>query len=167
VTARPRILGVFARPSDAAAAVREVRERGFRDVEAYSPVPVEELLAALPGKPRVRWFTLLCGLSGFAGGMALAVLTSLIYNLVVGGKPPAAFVPYLIISFESTILLGGLGTLVGLLLGARLPRRRPPQPWDGRLSEDHYGVAVECNPEALELLSRIFTEHGAADVHRA
>jgi molybdopterin-containing oxidoreductase family membrane subunit len=167
VSARQRILGVFERPADAAAAVREVRERGFREVEAYSPVPVEELIAALPGKPPVRWFTLLCGLGGFVGGMALAVLTSLIYNLVVGGKPPAAFVPYLIISFESTILLGGLGTLVGLLIGARLPRRKAPPLWDARLSEDRYGVAVECNPEALELLARIFAEHGAEDVLRA
>jgi hypothetical protein len=167
MTAGHRVLGIFARPAQAAAAVREVRERGFRSVEAYAPVPTEELIAELPARPRVRWFTLIGGVLGFAGGLALAVLTSLIYNLVVGGKPPTAPIPYLIISFELTVLLGGLGTLFGLLLGARLPRRRAPQPWDPRLSEDRYGVAVDCNPQAVELLARIFADHGAEDVLRA
>jgi hypothetical protein len=162
-----RVLGIFAESAGAAAALREVRERGFRHVEAFMPVPDEEMLAALPGRPPVRWFTLLGGLAGAVGGLVLAALTSLIYNLVVGGKPPVAVVPYLIISFESTILLGGLGTLLGLLLGARLPRRKEPQPWDVRLSEDRFGVAVDCNPEALELLARILAEHGAEDVLRA
>ncbi len=167
MTAPRRALGIFGRPADAAAALREIRERGFLEVEAYAPVPNEELLAAAPRRPRVRWWTLLGGLSGLIGGMLLAALTSLIYGLIVGGKPPVAVVPYLIISFESTILLGGLGTLAGLLLGARLPRRREPRLWDERLSEDRYGVAVDCNPEALELVARILAEHGAEDVRRA
>ena len=166
-TGQRRVLGIFAEPAQAVAALREVRERGFADIEAYSPVPVQELLEQLPGKPPVRYFALLGGILGFAGGMALSVLTSLIYNLVVGGKAPAAWIPYLIISFESTVLLGGLGTLLGLLLGARLPRRNPPQPWDPRLSEDRYGVAVDCNPEAIELAARILADHGAEDVLRA
>ncbi len=167
MTAPRRALGIFGRPSDAASALRELRERGLVRVEAYSPVPNEELLAAAPLRPRVRWWTLLGGLAGLIGGMVLAALTSLIYNLIVGGKPPVAVVPYLIISFESTILLGGLGTLVGLLLGARLPRRKQPALWDERLSEDRFGVAVDCNPEALELVARILAEHGAEDVRRA
>jgi hypothetical protein len=167
MTARRGVLGIFARPADAAAALREVRDRGFVDVEAYSPVPNEEILAASPARPHVRFFTLFCGLCGLVGGMVLAVLASLIYNLVVGGKPPVAVVPYLIISFEMTILLGGLGTLFGLLVGARLPRRRAPTLWDERLSEDRYGVGVDCNPEALELVARILAEHGAEDVRRA
>lgn len=167
MTARRRVLGIFERPADAAAALREVRERGFLHVEAYSPVPNEEILAAAPGRPRVRLFTLFGGLVGLVGGMVLAALTSLIYNLVVGGKPPVAVVPYLIISFEMSILLGGLGTLAGLLIGARLPRRKEPALWDARLSEDRYGVAVDCNPEALELAARILADHGADDVLRA
>lgn len=167
MTSTRHLLAVYERPVDAAAALAELRERGFGFVEAFSPVPDEAILAALPRRPKVRWFTLLGGLTGFAAGLALTVLTSLIYNLIVGGKPPAAVIPYLVISFELTVLLGGLGTLVGLLLGARLPRRREPPLWDARLSEDRYGVAVSCNPEAVELLARILAEHGAEDVLRA
>lgn len=162
-----RLLALYERPADAAAALEELRERGVGSVEAFSPVPDERILAALPRRPKVRFFTLLGGLTGFAAGMALTVLTSLIYNLVVGGKAPATFIPYLVISFELTVLLGGLGTLVGLLIGAGLPRRREPPLWDDRLSEDRYGVAVSCNPEAVELLARILAEHGAEHVLRA
>ncbi|MBI5499070.1 MAG: DUF3341 domain-containing protein [Deltaproteobacteria bacterium] len=167
MTARHVVLGIFAKPAAAVAAVRELRDRGFGDLETFSPVPVEELLAELPRKPPVRHFTLWGGLAGLATGLLLTSLTSLIYNLVVGGKPPIAIVPYLIVSFELTILLGGLCTLAGLLIGARLPRRKEPRLWDPRLSEDRYGVSVNCNPEALDLLSRILAEHGAEDVRRA
>jgi hypothetical protein len=166
MTPRAHVLGLFVEAGPAAEALREFRERGFASAEAFAPVPDERLVAAWAPRSPVRHFALFGGLSGMIGGLLLAGLTALIYNLIVWGKPPWATVPYLIIAFECTILLGGLGTLTGLLLAARLPRRREPALWDPALSEDRFGVAVECGPEAVELAAGILQRHGAEDVRR-
>jgi hypothetical protein len=54
-------------------------------------------------------------------GFALCIYTVLRYPLIVGGKPVVSILPFVVIAFELTILLGSLATFAGFLLNARLP----------------------------------------------
>ena len=122
------VLGVFAHVDTATRAIRELRARGIRSIAAYSPVPLDEFEEALTGHglPRspVRLFTLVGALTGTASGFALTIWTALKWNLITGGKPVVSIPPFVVIAFELTILLGGLCTLLGLLVTAKLPSFR-------------------------------------------
>lgn len=163
-----RLLGVFADPHEAASATKALQRLGECEVEVYAPVPDHHLLEAAPPRPKpVRYFTAVGGLCGLAGGFALAFWTAGLFELFLSGMEWDATVPFVIIGFEVTILLGGIFTLIGLLIGSRLPRFASPPIWDPRLSEDLFGVGVDCKEGYVERFAKVLREHGAEDVHRA
>jgi hypothetical protein len=162
-----QLLGVFAHVDTTVKAVHDLRARGFTDFTVYSPVPVEEIEAVVEtGRPvsPVRLFTLIGGLTGTLSGFALTIWSSLKWNLVVGGKPIVSIPPFVVIAFELTILLGGLSTLLGLLVLGRLPRFRRSAGYDPRFTVDRFGVAVRCAPDAAEAVRRCLRDAGAEEI---
>jgi hypothetical protein len=168
--AEARLLAVFADGAGAARAVVALRERGkLLRIEGYSPVPDAALQEALaePESP-VRAFTLIGGLLGFAGGLALTQWTSLRLPLVVGGKPIVAVPPFLIIAFELAILLGVLATVGGFLISASLPRLGSGPGYDARFSVDRCGVLVTTTTPADATAAReLLAALGAEEVRDA
>jgi len=162
------VLGVFAHVDTTVRAIGELKRRGFGRLATYSPVPLEELEEALTGHglPRspVRLFTLVGGLTGTACGFALTIWTVLKWDLITGGKPVVSIPPFVIIAFELTILLGGLCTLLGLLVTAPLPSLRASPHYDPRFSADHFGVEVTCSPDQVPAVAEILRTAGAEEV---
>jgi Protein of unknown function (DUF3341) len=162
------VLGVFAHVDTASRAISDLRARGLGRVAVYSPVPLDEFEEALTGHalPRspVRLFTLVGGLTGTAAGFALTIWTSLKWGLVVGGKPIVSIPPYVVIAFELTILLGGLCTLLGLLVTARLPAFRTPPRYDPRFTVDRFGVEVTCEAGERPAVEDVLRRAGAEEV---
>jgi hypothetical protein len=161
------VLGVFAHVDTATRAIRELRTGGFSGISTYSPVPLPEFEEALTGHglPRspVRLFTLVGGLTGTTLGFALTIWSSLKWGLITGGKPVVSIPPYLVIAFECTILLGGLCTLLGLLVTARLPAKGSKR-YDPRFSADRFGVEVDCPPADSARAAEILRQAGAEEV---
>jgi len=162
------VMGVFPHVDTAVHAIRELRAKGFGGISAYSPVPLPEFEEALTGhglpKSPVRLFTLVGALTGTASGFALTIWSALKWDLITGGKPVVSIPPFVVIAFELTILLGGLCTLLGLLVTAQLPRLRTSAHYDPRFSADHFGVEVACRPEQILTVKAILREAGAAEV---
>lgn len=160
-----RLLAVFAQNAGAVRAVAALRERGHTRIEALSPAPDDKLEAAL-GSPRspVSAFTLIGGLVGCASGLTLAIWTSLELPLVTGGKPIVSLPPFLIIGYESTILLAALATFAGFLIHARLPRLRTAPFYDPRFSEDRCGVLVTTTAEQSQTARELLAASGAEEV---
>lgn len=164
-----RVVGIFAHVDSAAKAVRALRARGFGDFTVYSPVPVEELEEAVEeGRPvsPVRLFTLIGALTGTVTGFALTIWTSLKWGLVTGGKPIASIPPFVIIAFELTILLGGLSSLLAILVLGKLPKFRRSPAYDPRFTVDRFGIAVTCPAGQVEAAGQCFREAGAEEVKR-
>jgi molybdopterin-containing oxidoreductase family membrane subunit len=115
----------------------------------------------------VRIFTLIGCLLGGTTGLVLTIATSLHYPLITGGKPIVSIPPFLIIVFELTILFGGLMTLGGMLLNARLPRAHIVPAYDPRFSEDRFGLWVRCESQDFDVVTRLLETAGAEEVHRA
>jgi Protein of unknown function (DUF3341) len=162
------ILGVFQHVDTATRAIRELRARGMGSIAAYSPVPLDEFEEALTGHglPRspVRLFTLVGALTGMASGFALTIWTSLKWNLITGGKPVVSIPPFVVIAFELTILLGGLCTLLGLLITARMPSFGVSARYDPRFSEDRFGVEVTCDATERRTVEDLMRNAGAEEV---
>ncbi len=168
MTMSRRLLGIFETPVEATEAVKNLRDNERCELEVYTPVPDHHLLDAVPPKPApVPYFTLTGGILGLISGFALALWTASLFKLFLSGMRWDALVPFVIVGFEVTVLFGGLCTMLGLLIGSRLPKLWAPKLWDVRLSEDHFGVGVDCAEEHAEELAELLERNGAVDVHRA
>jgi hypothetical protein len=157
------VLAAFTHVDDAAHAIRDLKEMGYRDFTVYTPVPNHEIEAAVGHKVSpVRLWTLIGGLTGFASAVLMTIWMSLDYPIVVGGKPIPSVMPYIVIMFELTILLGAGATVLGLVTHAVLNRR--PAGFDGRFTDDQIGVFVPCPVERRDAVQGLLRKSGAEEV---
>jgi hypothetical protein len=159
------VMGIFAYVDDATDAIRTLRKGGHREVRVFSPVPYHAIEHALDmGPSLVRWVTFTGGVLGFTGGMSLCVWSVLAYPLVTGGKELVSIPPFMIISYESMILLAGISTLLGMLALARLPEVKQAAPYDVRFQEDRIGIWVPCAGDEARRVEKTLMGHGAEEV---
>ncbi len=98
----------------------------------FTPFHVHETEHILHSKTsRLRFFTLAGALAGFFLSFAFIIFTVLDWPLITGGKPLLSFPAFIIVSFECTILIGGIVSFVGFLHLNRLPNiKRIVEPRD-------------------------------------
>ena len=165
-TERPSVMAVFSSAGRLLEAAKKSCDAGFQVMETYSPVKIEALDEVLkqPKSP-VRFFTLAGAISGLVGGFWLAAGTALVNNIVVGGKPPVSFIPFCVIGFEGTILLGSIGNLIGLVIYARLFRLKTAPYYDERFSRDKFGLLVSCHAGEIERLKELLAPAIPEEIH--
>jgi ActD protein len=121
------VLAEFSDPAALLEAVRACRRR-YRDVEAYTPYPIEGL-AELLGFHRnaVPLWTLLGGLLGGAGAYFLQWYSAVIdYPINSGGRPLHAWPAFIPATFEMTVLGAALAAFFGFVILNGLPRLYHP-----------------------------------------
>ena len=109
-------------------AARATMAQGFTKVEAYSPVPIEDLNTIIH-KTRTILPKLVLGggLTGMATGFGLQYWASVIaYPMNVGGRPQASWTTFIVPSYELTILFSALTAAVGMILLSGLPQPYHP-----------------------------------------
>lgn len=149
-------------------AIHQLRQAGYRELQALSPIPHHAIDEALEKPPSpIRLFTLVGCLLGALTGLVLTIGASLHYPLITGGKPIISIPPFLIIIFELTILFGGLLTLGGMLLNARLPHMHIGPAYDPGFSEDRFGLWVPCEVKDFDVVTRLLDNAGAEKVRHA
>ena len=161
----PQLLGVFTEPAHIAAAAERLRDRGYTDLETFSPAPFAEVDDAVMPKPSsVRGFTLIGGLTGVVTGYALTLWMANNWQIMLGGKPFSSIPPYTIIAFELTILFGVLMTVLGLLVVGRLPSFRTHKAYSARFSAEDFGLVVRCRERDVAEIDGLLREHPATEV---
>ena len=124
---RPKIYGLMAEfeHSDGLVdAARRAHHEGYRRMDAYSPVPIEELHDALHMHDnRLPKLVLTGGILGGLGGYGLQYCVSTIaYPLNVGGRPTHSWPAFIPVTFELTILAAALTAVLGMLALNGLPQ---------------------------------------------
>ena len=159
------LLGVFEQPEHIAGAARRLRDRGYTDLESFSPAPFEDVDEAMDEKPsRVRAFTLIGGLTGVVTGYAMTLWMANDWQIMLGGKPFSSIPPYTIIAFELTILFGALMTALGLFVMGRLPSFRLHKAYNARFSGEDFGLVVRCRERDVAEIDGLLREHHATEV---
>ena len=146
-----RLLAIYGDADSLVHAIKQTCDCGFQTIEAFSPIKLRKVHWVM-GHPRspVRHWTLIGAVSGLLGGFGLAIGAATVNNLIVGGKPPVAWIPYCIVGFEGTILLGCLANLAGILFHARLYRGRPVPGYDPGFSVDKFGLLIACEQSEIQ-----------------
>ncbi len=159
------ILGTFAFEEDFLAAAKNLTASGFDDISLLSPVPLEEAQEVLGlGKSRVRHFSLAGAIIGCIGGFAMSVGTALVFILPTGGRAIISIPPYLIITYEMTILFGVLFTLLGFHFVSGLPAWKD-RPYVSSASIDRFVVVVEgTTDDQAARAEAIIRDAGAEDI---
>ncbi len=109
-------------------AVRQARREMLRVYDVFAPFPIHGLDDAMGIRhTRLPKVTLIAGLTGLAFALSLQYYANVLdWPLNVGGKPDNTTLAFIPISFELTVLFGGLATVAAFLLRARLyPGKRP------------------------------------------
>ena len=116
------MMAEFDSPTDLVAAAHKTHEAGYKKIDAYSPFPIEDLAEAIHCTNYVPLVTLIgaCigGLSGYLLQYWIAVVT---YPINVGGRPFHSWPSFVVVTFEMTILFGGISAVFGMLALNGLP----------------------------------------------
>src|SRR5438477_7706385 len=121
-------LAEFKTPEALVAAAGEVRREGYRDLDAFTPFPVEELTGIFRNTAghQVHWLGFLGACFGAVLALAMQTFTNWDYPINVGGRPIYAWSAFAVVSFELTILFGALAPALGMLALNGLPRLNHP-----------------------------------------
>ena len=155
------VIGLFPDEQKTAAVIEAMSGYPWLIDRVHSPFPSHKIFDALKlKKSPVGWFTLAGGILGFFTGFSLAIYTALEWKLIIWGKPIIAWIPFVIVGFEFTILFSVLGNVLGLLALGGLPDFKGLKQYDPRCSGGHFGIVATCTEEEQDQVIEFFQNQG-------
>jgi hypothetical protein len=159
------LMAEFETPQQILSATRRARLAGYRDMDAYTPYPVEGLSAEL-GLPRTRvpFVVFVAGLVGAGAGFFMQWYAAAFdYPVNVGGRPLNSWPLFIPITFELAVLVGGLTAVIGMLALNGLPMPYHPLfnvPRFARVTQDGFFLAVEARDPRFDRRQTAAFLHG-------
>ena len=97
------LMAEFDTPQALLAAAKKTYAEGYRQIDGYSPMPIEELADAMGLKDnRLPWLVLFGGIFGAIAGYGLQYWVSVIeYPLNVGGRPYNSWPSFIVITTDT------------------------------------------------------------------
>jgi hypothetical protein len=159
-TIQPPIYGLLAEfetPTALVQAAAQVRDAGYRRIDAFSPFPIEELAEAIGFHDRkLSLLVLLGGIAGLLAGLGLEYWVSAVaYPVNVGGRPYASWPAFIPVGFEMTILFAALTAVIGMLALNGLPMPYHPvfnAPRFSAATRDRFFLVVEATDPKFDRL---------------
>ena len=113
----------FDSPAALVKAAEQTHAAGYIKIDAYSPLPIEGLAEAIGfHHDLVPLVTLIGAIIGGTTGYLMQYWINVInYPLNIGGKPFHSWPSFIIVTFEMTILFGGISAVFGMLALNGLP----------------------------------------------
>jgi hypothetical protein len=155
------LYGIMAEFGDAESlldAAHSASSAGYRDMDAYAPMPVEGLAEAIGHRSSwVQRLVLAAGILGACGGFGLCWwMTVVAYPHNVAGRPLNSWPAYVPITFEGMVLIACITAVVGMLALNGLPQPYHPVfnvERFARASRDRFFLCIEAtdplfNPDA-------------------
>ena len=137
------VIGYFRDPEALLVAMKQVRDAGFENFDAFTPFPVHGLEQAQGLKRSPLPFVAFgAGLVGGLFGFGLQYWTSAIdWKLIVGGKPFNSWPAFIPVTFELCVLFAALSTVGAMFLMNGLPNIFK-RSFDPSLTRDRFAILI-------------------------
>lgn len=163
------VLGVFNDEDVLLDACGNVREKGVKIHEVFSPFPVHGLDEVL-GYRRTR-LPIAAFLFGMTG-TCLALFTQIWmlgydWPMIIGGKNHASLPPFIPVTFEFTVLCSAFGMVITFLIVSDMKPYKWPRQFDNRSTDDKHIVAIDLATNKLSKaeLTQLLKDNGATEVN--
>ena len=122
----PAVYGLMAEFDDPGGLVKAAKQTyaaGYRQIDTFSPYPIEEAWEAIgQHDTRLSKIVLGGGLTGLLSGLALQEwVHHIAYPINIAGKPLNSWPQFIPVTFELTILFAALSGVIGMIVLNGLP----------------------------------------------
>jgi hypothetical protein len=149
-------------PEQVRSATHMAWRAGYREMDAYTPYPVDGLARELGEKQtRIPFVVLIGGLTGAGVGFFMQYWSMAVdYPFNAGGRPYNSWPVFIPVTFELLILVASLSAFLGMLFLNGLPRPNHPVfnvPRFERASQDRFFLCIEAaDPQFEETATATF-----------
>lgn len=166
------ISGIFNTPDNIINAASKVADAGYNNYDVNTPYPVHGMDRAMKLSPsKMGYFALVLGLTGTTTALLFMWLTTAYdYPLVIGGKPFFSLPALIPITFEVTVLMATIGTVLSMLfIFFKLPNNSHPlhdTDYIKKVSSDKFGIIIEARDPLFDAdkVKVFLSELGAVDI---
>lgn len=163
------LVGIFDDEDVLVHAVENIRDKGVKIKEVYSPFPVHGLDEALGyRRSRLPIASFLFGMTG----TSLALFTQIWmlgfdWPMIIGGKNFFSIPPFIPVTFEFTVLLAAFGMVGTFLVVSDMKPYKWPRQYDNRSTDDKHVMAIDlgANKISKDEIQRILKENGASEIN--
>lgn len=164
------VIGIYEDEDVLKGAIKEVKGKGIKIHEVFTPYPVHGLEDVLGyRRSRLPIAAFLFGLTG-----TILALTMMIYMLGIdwpmniGGKDHIALPDFIPVTFELTVLLSAFGMVGTFFVVSNLKPYGTPKIFDSRSTDDKHVMAIDLakNKITADEISSIISATGASEVNR-
>ena len=143
------LMASFDSPEALVKAAGAARDAGYRRLDAYTPMPIEELSEVIDfGRAKLPWLVLLGGIAGAVAGYGMQYFATVIdYPWNVGGRPFHSWPAFIPVTFELTILFAAGAAVFGMMALNGLPKPYHPvfnTPNFELASRDRFFLCIEA-----------------------
>ena len=146
------LLATFDHEQDVLEATAEVRRRGYRIIDVFSPCAIHGLDRAMGlRQSRLTWVCFICGMIGALGMLWFEHWTAAVsWPIDVGGKPWNSLPSDVPPAFEMGVLLAGFGSVFALFAVSRLYPGKQAMPVIDRVTDDRFVLVLDQADAAFD-----------------
>lgn len=151
------VTAVFNTPDEIIRASKAIVKEGYSKFDVHTPYPVHGLDKAMKLKRSpLGYFAFVLGVTGACLALLLMWWTMTVaYPMNISGKPEFPLPAFIPITFEVTVLLASIATVVSMIvIFFKFPNTSHPlhdTDYMRKVSSDKYGITIESNDPKFEI----------------
>lgn len=164
------VVGIFDDEEILLDGIKNVRGKGVKIHEVYSPFPVHGIDDALGYKrSRLPIAAFMFGITGTSCALLMQIwMLGYDWPMIIGGKDFWSLPPFIPVTFELTVLFAALGMTGTFMIVSDMKPYKWPRQFDLRSTEDKHVMAIDLAKNSglsKAQLSQVLKDAGASEVN--